>query len=136
VIEMPAMNTGLQRRIGKLPKTENMIDTPASIFGNNTHAGYGGRVPTPTSPGFFGLGGHSSDPKMGDGKFHIYGNDGIGVLPSPGVYGIGNVMNTYPSHFNTPGLFGMKEQAKSFVTNNMTLLAVIGVAGLLYTYRK
>ena len=46
------------------------------------------------------------------------------------------IMNTYPSHYNTPGLFGMKEQAQSFVTNNMTLLAVIGVAGLLYMYRK
>lgn len=135
MIKMPAMNTGLQRRIGRLPKTEDLMNTRASIFGNNTHRGYGGRTPTPTSPGFFGLGGHSGT-EHGDGKLHIYGNDGVGVLPSPGVYGIGNVMNTYPSHYNTPGLFGMKEQAQSFVTNNMTLLAVIGVAGLLYYYRK
>lgn len=135
MIKMPAMNTGLQRRIGKLPKTENMINTPASIFGNNTHAGYGGRTPTPTGPGFFGLGGHSG-PEHGDGMVHIYGNDGIGELPSPGVYGIGNVMNTYPRHFNTPGLFGIKEQAQSFVTNNMTLLAILGVGLVLYKYRK
>lgn len=67
---------------------------------------------------------------------HIYGNDGIGELPSPGVYGIGNVMNTYPRHFNTPGLFGIKEQAQSFVTNNMTLLAILGVGLVLYKYRK
>jgi hypothetical protein len=133
---MPAMNTGLQRRIGRLPKTEDMLPSPKSLFGNSTHGGYMGRRPTPTSNGFFGLGSAHVSNEMGDGKLHIYGNDGVGMLPPPGIFGIGNVMNTYPTHHNTPGMYGLRDQAQSFVTNNMTLLAVVGVAGLLYYYRK
>lgn len=133
---MPAMNTGLQRRIGRLPKTEDMLPSPKSLFGNSTHGGYMGRRPTPTGKGFFGLGSAHVSNEMGDGKLHIYGNDGVGVLPPPGIFGIGNVMNTYPTHHNTPGMYGFKDQAQSFITNNMTLLAVVGVAGVLYYYRK
>ena len=77
---MPAMNTGLQRRIGRLPKTEDMLPSPKSLFGNSTHGGYMGRRPTPTSNGFFGLGSAHVSNEMGDGKLHIYGNDGVGVL--------------------------------------------------------
>lgn len=95
-----------------------------------------GRRPTPTGNGFFGLGSAPASNANGDGKLHIYGNDGVGMLPPPGVYGIGNVMNTYPTYHNTPGMYGFKEQAQSFVTNNMTLIAVAAVAGLLYYYRK
>ena len=95
-----------------------------------------GRKPTPTSNGFFGFGSAPVSNEMGDGKIHIYGNDGIDMLPPPGVFGIGNVMNTYPTHQNNPGMYGYKEQAQSFVNNNMTLIAIVAAAGILFYYRK
>ena len=36
---MPSMNTGMQRRIGLLPKTEDLLDYQGHIFGN-THRGF------------------------------------------------------------------------------------------------
>jgi len=145
---MPAMNISLQRRIGKLPKSPDYLDNIKPTIFENSHAGYGSRVPTPTSKGFFGIGGIGKAHKVpvsnadGDGKNTAwYGNDGVRSLPGPGIFGIGSApgeetvmmtssMDNRPAHWGTPGLFG----AKSFVTQNWVPLAV--VAGVMYHLRK
>jgi len=145
---MPAMNISLQRRIGKLPKSPDYLDNIKPTIFENSHAGYGSRVPTPTSKGFFGLGsahkgsmkGHHGN-EMGDGMNTAwYGNDGVRSLPGPGIFGIGSApgeetmmtssMDNKPAHWGTPGLFGVQ----SFVTQNWIPLAV--VAGVMYHLRK
>lgn len=131
---MPAMNISLQRRIGKLPKTVEAPYGQSTIFGNS-HRGFGTRMPTPTGKGFFGLGSHSSDTSMGDGKVHIYGNDGTRNLPVAGVYGIGNasdnqsIMMNKPTHWNTPGLFGTVEDS---LVKHQTLAALLGLGMVMY----
>ncbi len=80
---MPMMNVAMQRRIGKLPKTPEYGTPAGSGYYGYGHRGFGNRRPTPTSPGFFGLG----STEFGDGKVHLYGNDGNSALPASGIYG-------------------------------------------------
>jgi len=119
---MAAMNVSTQRRLGKLPKTEDTLSYKGHIYGN-THRGFRGRRPTPTYEGFFGYGGPG-----GDGKLHYYGNgEGQSDLPMNGFYGIGSAdvmmeqaaemmipgndgASTHnPNHKNTPGMFGVMD---------------------------
>jgi len=144
---MPAMNISLQRRIGKLPKSPDYLDNvPPSIFEYN-HRGFGTRMPTPTQKGFFGIGGaHKASLKghgntMGDGHVHVYGNDGIRSLPGPGIFGIGSApgeetvlppnMDYKPSHYDTPGLFGMGEISDALV-KHQTVAALLGLGMVMY----
>jgi len=53
---MPNMNIGLQRRIGKLPRTPEIESTSRSGYFGYSHAGYKGQRPTPRYEGFFGIG--------------------------------------------------------------------------------
>lgn len=139
------MNISLQRRIGKLPKSPDYLDNIRPSIFENSHAGYGSRVPTPTQKGFFGIGkAHKTQHlgnEHGDGKMTaIYGNDGTRSLPAPGIYGIGSApgeetmmtssMDNKPAHWNTPGLFG----ATAFVSQNIIPIALVG--GMLYYLRK
>ena len=144
---MPAMNISLQRRIGRLPKSPDYLDNvPPSIFEYN-HRGFGTRMPTPTQKGFFGIGsvnkaslkGHGNE--MGDGKMHVYGNDGIRSLPGPGIFGIGSApgeetvlppnMDYKPAHWETPGLFGMGEISDALV-KHQTVAALLGLGMVMY----
>lgn len=71
------MNIGMQRRIGKLPKTGE-YESPANqgYFGYS-HRGWAGKKPTTQYEGFFGIG------------TGWYGNDAMaqGDLPVNGFYG-------------------------------------------------
>ena len=131
---MPAMNVGMQRRVGKLPKTPEFLSYKGHTYGN-THRGYGLRRPTPTSEGFFGLGSMAS----GDGKLHYYGNgEGQSDLPMHGFYGIGSAELDYqagnmlidgavshnPTH-ETPGLYGPQ---LGFNKETLGILALCTVA--------
>lgn len=123
---MTAMSTGTQRRLGKLPKTEDTLTYGGHTYGN-THRGFTGRRPTPTSPGFFGLGSAA-----GDGKLHYFG-DGPGQadLPMHGFYGFGSAELEYqaanmlidgavshnPTHDATPGMYGMSDNIKNMLTD-------------------
>ena len=142
---MPAMNISLQRRIGKLPKSPDYLDNIKPTIFENSHAGYGSRVPTPTQKGFFGIGKahkQSHGNEMGDGMSSAwYGNDGVRSLPGPGIFGIGSApgeetvmmtssMDNRPAHWETAGLFG----ARSFVTQNWMPIAL--VAGVMVYLRK
>ena len=53
---MPNMNIGLQRRIGKLPRTPEIESTSRSGYFGYSHAGFKGQRPTPRYEGFFGIG--------------------------------------------------------------------------------
>jgi len=144
---MPAMNISLQRRIGKLPKSPDYLDNvPPSIFEYN-HRGFGTRKPTPTQKGFFGIGAkhakkdHSGSMADGDGMMHIYGNDGVRSLPASGIYGIGAapgeetimppVMDYKPTHYNTPGLFGLGDVTDALV-KHQTVAALLGLGMVMY----
>jgi hypothetical protein len=74
---MPSMNIGMQRRIGKLPKTGE-FESPANegYFGYS-HRGWAGKKPTTQYEGFFGIGSG------------WYGNDTMAQsdLPVNGFYG-------------------------------------------------
>ena len=74
---MPSMNIGMQRRIGKLPKTPSLESPSRSGYFGYSHRGYGSNKPTPQYEGFFGIGSG------------WYGNDGMaqGDLPVNGFYG-------------------------------------------------
>jgi len=132
---MPAMNVGMQRRIGKLPKSPEFVTYKGHTYGN-THRGYGMRRPTPTSSGFFGLGSTAN----GDGKLHYYGNGpGQADLPMHGFYGIGSAELDYqaanmlidgasthqPTHMENPGLYGGTNEM-----NDMLMGMGVGVLGL------
>jgi len=85
---MSAMNLATQKRLGRLPKTEDTLSYKGHTYGN-THRGFGMRNPTPTSKGFFGVHGFGS--AAGDGKLHYFGNGpGQADLPADGFYGLGN----------------------------------------------
>ena len=145
---MPAMNISLQRRIGKLPKSPDYLDNvPPSIFEYN-HRGFGTRKPTPTSKGFFGIGGkhakndHAGAMAEGDGMGTAwYGNDGTRSLPVAGVYGIGSApgeetvmppnMDYKPSHWSTPGLFGLGDVSDALV-KHQTVAALLGLGMVMY----
>lgn len=140
MIKVPAMNISLQRRIGRLPKSPDYLsNVPPRIFENN-HGGFIGRTPTPIYAGFFGhKAGHASN-TMGDGKTTAwYGNDGVRSLPAAGIYGIGSAgdetvlhADYKPTHWNTPGLFGVKDT----LTQNWKLLAGGAVALLAARHYK
>lgn len=144
---MASMNLSQSRRIGKLPKSPDYLDNvPPSIFEYN-HRGFGTRKPTPTAKGFFGIGGankaslkgHGNE--MGDGKMHVYGNDGIRALPGPGIFGIGSApgeetvlpptMDYKPSHYDTPGLFGLGNVSDALV-KHQTVAALLGLGMVMY----
>lgn len=109
------MPTSMRKRNGTLKVSPEVLTAKPQIYGN-THRGFTGRRPTPTSPGFFGLGSTSA----GDGKLHYFG-DGPGQadLPMHGFYGIGSAELEYqaanmlidggsthtPTH-ETPGMYG------------------------------
>lgn len=137
---MPAMNVGMQRRVGKLPKTPEFLSYKGHTYGN-THRGYGLRRPTPTSEGFFGLGSMAN----GDGKLHYYGNgEGQSDLPMHGFYGIGSAELDYqagnmlidgasthePTHADNPGLYGMNFGL------NMETLVIVGSGAVVYKALK
>jgi len=74
---MPSMNIGMQRRIGKLPKTgEYNSGTRGGYFGYG-HRGWAGKKPTTQYEGFFGIG------------TGWYGNDSMAQsdMPVNGFYG-------------------------------------------------
>jgi len=74
---MPSMNIGMQRRIGKLPKTgEYNSGTTNGYFGYG-HRGFSGKRPTTRYEGFFGIGSG------------WYGNDSMAQsdMPVNGFYG-------------------------------------------------
>ncbi len=145
---MPAMNISLQRRIGRLPKSPDYLDNIKPTIFENNHRGFGSRIPTPTMKGFFGIGkhqkGHDAEMAAGDTSKAVawYGNDGTRSLPVAGVYGIGAApghetvmparMDYKPSHWNTPGLFGIQDT----LTQNWKPIAVVVVAGLLARRHK
>lgn len=146
---MPSMNTGMQRRIGLLPKTEDLLDYQGHIFGN-THRGFGGRKPTPTQEGFFGIGGIGM--ANGDGMSNAwYGNDSLAQDPLPvaGTYGIGSAdaaamspdmmaassyMKNKPANYDAPGLFGLGEVSDALV-KHQSLVAVLGLGMVMYMMR-
>ena len=145
------MNVGMQRRIGKLPKTPEYGTPPGSGYYGYGHRGFGNRRPTPPSPGFFGLG----STLFGDGKVHIYGNDGNSMLPANGIYGTtigyaGVDLDSQVAAISVPGdgsaayppldqptestLFG-NDLSESFVTKQTLILAGTGLA-ILYILRQ
>lgn len=147
---MPAMNISLQRRIGRLPKSPDYLDNIKPTIFENNHRGFGARVPTPIMKGFFGIGKHEKghDESMAAGSMDQseslawYGNDGNRSLPANGIYGIGAApghetvmparMDYKPSHWNTPGLFGVQNT----LTQNWKPIAVFVGAGLLARHYK
>tara|TARA_B000000557_G_scaffold259308_1_gene254964 strand:+ start:486 stop:932 length:447 start_codon:yes stop_codon:yes gene_type:complete len=143
---MPMMNVGMQRRIGKLPKTPEYGTPAGSGYYGYGHRGFGNRRPTPTSPGFFGLG----STLYGDGKVHIYGNDGNSALPANGIYGTtigyaGIDLDSQVASISIPGdgsaayppldqptestLFG-DDISESFATKQTMILVGAGLAAL------
>ena len=50
------MNIGMQRRIGKLPKTAEFDSGVRNGYFGYSHRGYAGRKPTTRYEGFFGIG--------------------------------------------------------------------------------
>lgn len=143
---MAAMNVSTQRRLGKLPKTEDTLSYKGHTYGN-THRGFRGRRPTPTYEGFYGYGGAG-----GDGKLHYYGNgEGQSDLPMNGFYGIGSAdvmmeqaaemmipgndgASTHnPNHKNTPGMYGVMDVVTGSTQGVPNVL--IGVVAYL-AYRK
>ena len=143
---MAAMNVATQRRLGKLPKTEDTLSYSGHTYGN-THRGFRGRRPTATYEGFYGYGGPG-----GDGKLHYYGNgEGQSDLPMNGFYGIGSAdvmmeqaaemmipgndgASTHnPNHNNTPGMYGVMD----IVTGSTQGVPNVVLAGVAYlVYRK
>ncbi len=146
---MPSMNTGMQRRIGMLPKTEDLLNYQGHIFGN-THRGFGARTPTPTQDGFWGIGGLAS--AHGDGMSNAwYGNDSLaqGPLPAAGVYGIGaadaaemdagtleatRMAGNKPANWEVHGLFGLGEVSDALV-KHQTLAAMLGLGMVMFMMR-
>lgn len=122
------MNVGMQRRIGTLPKTPDMLGNQNAVYGN-THRGYSGRTPTPTQKGFFGLGAVSN--ADGDGRIHIYGNDGVANLPGSGIYGVGSgpVFDNRPNNFHTQGLFGGLGNLSG---NQLSLLGLVLIGAVIW----
>ena len=139
---MPAMNIGMQRRIGKLPKTPEFSGNEDTGYFAYSHRGYGGRVPTPQYEGMFGLSG-----LHGDGQMHIFGNDGQAGLPQGvGFYGtqLGDAgmdsqaaqvlvpgEDNNPTHHDSPGVFGVSDYA---TWENAAILGAL-LIGIHY-YRK
>ena len=109
---MPMMNVGMQRRIGKLPKTPEYGTPAGSGYYGYGHRGFGNRRPTPTSPGFFGLG----STLYGDGKVHIYGNDGNSAYP--------------PLDQPTESTLFGDDISESFATKQTMILVGAGLAAL------
>jgi len=142
---MAAMNVATQRRLGKLPKTEDSLSYKGHMYGN-THRGFRGRRPTSTYEGFYGYGGPG-----GDGKLHYYGNgEGQSDLPMNGFYGLGSAELDFqaaemlipgndgasthnPTHKDTPGMYG----AMDIVTGSTQGVpnVLIGIAAVLL-YKK
>lgn len=71
------MNIGMQRRIGKLPKTAEFNSGVRNGYFGYSHRGYAGRKPTTRYEGFFGIG------------TGWYGNDDMAQddMPVNGFYG-------------------------------------------------
>ena len=71
------MNIGMQRRIGKLPKTAEFDSGVRNGYFGYSHRGYAGRKPTTRYEGFFGIG------------TGWYGNDDMAQddMPVNGFYG-------------------------------------------------
>lgn len=156
---MSSMNLATQKRLGVLPKTEDTLSYGGHMYGN-THRGFRGRTPSPTSPGFFGLGAHMSghDGANGDGKLHYYGNgEGQADLPMNGFYGFGSADLEYQAAnmlidggsthepTNPPGMYGLPKTNQTFlgvvmlasglwIGNNskdgMTTVPALGLMGL------
>ena len=147
------MNVGMQRRIGKLPKTPELDYHSGSSYYGGTHAGWnvgkGNRKSPPTtiSNGMFGIGSI-----YGDGKLHYYGDDeGQANLPPEGIYGttLGHYgMDAQVAAIAIPGsgsasyqvatedhLFGDGTTSESFVTTQ-TALAIVGILGIAYMMRN
>ena len=142
------MNVGMQRRIGKLPKTPELAQPGGSGYYGGSHAGFRGRRPTPTSHGLFGPGSI-----YGDGQLHYYGNsEGQSGLPASGIYGTnigyaGIDLDAQVAAIAIPGsgspayeaaseghLFG-DEITESFATKQTMILAGAAL-GLIYLLRK
>ena len=145
---MSAMNVAMQRRIGVLPKTEDLLSYDGHIFGNS-HRGFGMRNPTPTQEGFWGIGSAHVPTSMGDGMMSaIYGNspEGNSMLSAPGIYGLGNAaqemtpqmmnsgMSNKPANWGTDGLFGLGEVTDALV-KHQTLAALLGLGMVMYMMR-
>ncbi len=133
------MNIGMQRRIGKLPKTgEYNSGTQSGYFGYG-HRGFSGKRPTTRYEGFFGI---------GSGYF---GNasEGQKDLPTNGFYGVasdddekleaylnghylmGHDKDTSES-YDVKGMMDNKvEVSEGFVLSQQAIMLAAG-AGLLY----
>jgi len=134
---MSAMNLATQKRLGRLPKTEDTLSYKGHTYGN-THRGFGMRTPTPTSKGFFGVHGFGS--AAGDGKLHYFGNGpGQADLPADGFYGLGNsaMMSqaadmliadpTENQPTNPAGIYGLMDGGNPQLGAILVLGAVAGV---------
>ena len=142
---MPSMNTGMQRRIGVLPKTEDLLEYQGHIFGN-THRGFGARTPTPTQDGFWGIGGLGMT--EGDGMANAwYGNDALaqGPLPAAGVYGIGSAeaeamtaashMGNEPANWDAPGIFGIGDTMNNLSSTQKIIAGIFVIGAGAYVLR-
>ena len=134
---MSAMNLATQKRLGRLPKTEDTLSYKGHTYGN-THRGFGMRTPTPTSKGFFGVHGFGS--AAGDGKLHYFGNGpGQADLPADGFYGLGNTAMmsqaadmliadpTENQPTNPAGIYGFMDGSNPQVGAILVLGALAGV---------
>lgn len=135
---MSAMNLATQKRLGRLPKTEDTLSYKGHTYGN-THRGFGMRTPTPTSKGFFGVHGFGS--AAGDGKLHYFGNGpGQADLPADGFYGLGNTAMmsqaadmliadpTENQPTNPAGIYGLMDGSNPQLGALLVLGALGGVA--------
>ena len=135
---MSAMNLATQKRLGRLPKTEDTLSYKGHTYGN-THRGFGMRNPTPTSKGFFGVHGFGS--AGGDGKLHYFGNGpGQADLPADGFYGLGNTAMmsqaadmliadpTENQPTNPAGIYGLMDGSNPQLGALLVLGALGGVA--------
>ena len=135
---MSAMNLATQKRLGRLPKTEDTLSYKGHTYGN-THRGFGMRNPSPTSKGFFGVHGFGS--AGGDGKLHYFGNGpGQADLPADGFYGLGNTAMmsqaadmliadpTENQPTNPAGIYGLMDGSNPQLGALLVLGALGGVA--------
>ena len=139
---MSSMNIATQKRLGRLPKTPEILTGTRGGYYGGSHAGFGTRTPTPILPGFFGLG--SAE---GDGKLHYFGNDeGQSGLPvGQGFYGttLGGhqtemdyqaanitIPQGQPTHADTPGLFDLS-MSETFVTSQTVIIGAVALAAVM-----
>ena len=137
---MPSMNIGMQRRIGKLPKTgEYNSGTQSGYFGYGHRGFSGGKRPTTQYEGFFGIGsGWYGNDTMAQGDMPVNGfygatDQGDDKLEAylNGHYLMGHDKDTSESN-DVKGMMDNKvEVTEGFVLSQQAIMLAAG-AGLLY----